>query len=242
MNNKATVKPVPNKNSKSEQLTKDEEIYQQIYSAIVDHQLAPDTKLPEDALAETFNVSRTIIRKVLLSLSHEGLISTAPKRGARVAHPSIQEGKEVFEARRVIEVASLPLIIQKINGSQLKHLRDLNEQQISAQKAQDLKKAIRLSGDFHLALILTSKNNSLYEYLRKLISRSSLIVAVYGSTKQHLPSCQGHAELLDLIFQKDIYQSKLWMNAHLIDVEASLDFSEAQKTNPDFKALFSSIN
>jgi len=238
MSKSASAKPVSKKANNAEKLTKDEEIYQQIYTAIVDHQLAPDTKLPEDALAETFNVSRTIIRKVLLGLSHEGIVTTAPKRGARVAHPSIQEGKEVFEARRIIEVATLPVVIQKIDKASLKQLKDLNNRQIAAQQAQDLKKAIRLSGKFHLELLLTSENNSLYDYLRKLISRSSLIVAIYGSKQQHLPSCQGHSELLDLISQNDVEQSQKWMRDHLIDVEASLNFSEPNKGNTNFKELF----
>ncbi|MEH6456416.1 MAG: GntR family transcriptional regulator [Cocleimonas sp.] len=239
MSNDTSVKSTPKKADNTEKLTKDEKIYQQIYTAIVDHQLAPDTKLPEDALAESFNVSRTIIRKVLLDLSHEGLVTNAPKRGARVSRPSIKEGKEVFEARRIIEVATLPVVIHKINEVSLKLLKDLNNQQLAAQKAQDIKKAIRLSGEFHLELILTSENDSLYDYLRKLISRSSLIVAVFGSTQQHLPSCQGHSKLLELISQNDVEQSQKWMNDHLIDIEASLDFSEPNKTNPDFKKLFS---
>jgi len=238
MSKNASVKSVSKKTNNIEKLTKDEEIYQQIHTAIVDHQLLPDTKLPEDALAESFNVSRTIIRKVLLGLSHEGLVTTAPKRGARVAKPSIQEGKEVFEARRIIEVATLPVVIQNITKASLKHLKGLNDRQLAAQKSQNLKKAIRLSGEFHLELILTSKNNSLYDYLRKLISRSSLIVAVYGSKQQHLPSCQGHSELLSLISQKNVVQSQKWMNDHLIDIEASLDFSEPNKGNTNFKELF----
>ena len=239
MSKNASVQSASKKVDKAEKLTKDEEIYKQIYNAIVDHQLAPDTKLPEDALAESFNVSRTIIRKVLLGLSHEGLVTTAPKRGARVAKPTIQEGKEVFEARRIIEVAALPLVIEKVNNAQLVKLLDLNKQQITAQQEQNLKRAIRLSGEFHLALILTSENNSLYEYLRKLISRSSLIVAVYGSKQQNLPSCVGHSELLELISQKNVDQSQKWMDKHLIEIEESLDFSEPSKASPDFKEMFS---
>lgn len=229
----------PNQNDSAEELTKDEVIYQQIYTAIVDHQLAPDTKLPEDALAESFNVSRTIIRKVLLDLSHEGLVTTAPKRGARVAHPSIQEGREIFEARRVIEVATLPIIIEKVNETTLSHLKELNDEQRAAQQALDFKKAIRLSGDFHLELMQASENKSLFEYLHRLISRSSLIVAIYGSKQQSQPSCQGHSELLNLISEKEVERSKRWMNDHLIDVESTLDFSEPKQGNPNFKELFS---
>ncbi|STW39380.1 GntR family transcriptional regulator [Klebsiella pneumoniae] len=38
---------------------KDESIYQALMTAIVEHQLPPGSKLPEEALAEVFAVSRT---------------------------------------------------------------------------------------------------------------------------------------------------------------------------------------
>jgi DNA-binding GntR family transcriptional regulator len=47
---------------------KDESIYQALMT-IVEHQLLPGSKLPEEALAEVFGVSRTGIRKVLQRLA-----------------------------------------------------------------------------------------------------------------------------------------------------------------------------
>lgn len=235
---KPTLSAKPKDNLK---LSKDENIYNHIYTAIVEHNLAPDTKLPEDALAASFNVSRTIIRKVLLSLSHEGLVTSSPKRVARVTHPTIQEGKEVFQARRLIEVASIRLIITKLNKTNLAELCNINSLQIDAQNSNDMKSAIRLSGDFHKALILVSGNNSLYEYLRSLISRSSLIVAVYGSTQVNEPSCQGHTELLELLADNKFEESQTWMDSHLRDIESSINFNPIDNSTPDFKELFSDL-
>ena len=239
MSKTKAIKSTQVHNGQTRSAPKDELIYQQIYKAIIKHDLAPGTKLPEDALAETFHVSRTIIRQALMKLTHEGLVTTAPKRGARVARPTIQEGKDIFEARKIIEVAALPLVIERIKQDALKQLYVLNKQQKKAQKQQDLAEAIRLSGDFHEKLIFNAGNQSLYEYLRRLVSKSSLIVAVYGSTQQHLPSCQGHAELLDYIADKNIQKSQEWMSNHLDHVENSLNFSDPQASNPDFNALFS---
>ena len=238
MSDKKSKKLVEKDNIKKP--TRDEEIYQNIYTAIVEHHLTPDTKLPEDALAESFNVSRTIIRKVLLSLSHDGLVTTAPKKGARVAHPSIKEAKEVFDARRVIEVGALPIIIEKISKSQLKHLKDLDDQQISAEKKQDSRAVVRIAADFHLSLMLASENTSLYEYLRKLISSSSLIENIYGSVHKNYGDCDGHSELLELVSQKEIEKSMQWMEHHLNHIESNLDFTESDNSVPDFKELFSS--
>ena len=48
---------------------RDEPIYQALLTAIVEHQLPPGSKLPEEALSEVFGVSRTGIRKVLQRLA-----------------------------------------------------------------------------------------------------------------------------------------------------------------------------
>ena len=45
---------------------KDESIFQALMTAIVEHQLPPGSKLPEEALAEVFGFSRTGIRKAEL--------------------------------------------------------------------------------------------------------------------------------------------------------------------------------
>ncbi len=225
----------------AEKSGRDEEIYQNIYTAIVEHYIAPGTKLPEDTLADTFDVSRTIIRKVLLSLSHEGLVSIAPKRGARVARPTQQEGKQVFEARRIVEIAAVPHIVDAISARDIKSLRKLVAEQKRAQEAKDYRAVIRLSGFFHEALISITGNRFLIEYLRNLISRSSLILAVFGSTRGHQHSCQDHDELLDLLERGDARLCRNWMKQHLIDVESTIDFSSDDTPVPDLKQVFSEI-
>src|SRR5687767_7061647 len=77
----------------------DERIHSQLYGAIINHQIRPATPLQEDALAHAFGVSRTIIRKVLQRLAHEKLVELIPNRGAFVAKPSIEQARQVFEAR-----------------------------------------------------------------------------------------------------------------------------------------------
>ncbi len=222
--------------------TQDGDIYTSIYTAIVEHYLAPGTKLPEDALAESFNVSRTIIRKVLLNLSHDGLVTCTPKRGARVAQPTIEEAREVFEARRILEVATIPFIADVLKPQEVKRLRKLVQEQQKAERSQDARSAIRLSGKFHKALIGVTGNSRLIEFLRNLISRSSLIIAVYGSIQESSPSCQNHDQLLDLIEAGKVDQCVRWMEQHLRDVEATLDFGVDKVEALDFAQVFGEIH
>jgi DNA-binding GntR family transcriptional regulator len=69
----------------------------------------------EDQLGEVFGVSRTRIRWVLHSLAREKVVTIAAQpRCAAVAHPTVREAKEVFAARRLIEVALAPEIIRAV--------------------------------------------------------------------------------------------------------------------------------
>lgn len=90
---------------------KDEPIYQALMTAIVEHQLPPGSKLPEEALSEVFGVSRTGIRKVLQRLAAVQMITLTPKRGAQVATPTVEEAQDIFRTRSLIECANLPAVL-----------------------------------------------------------------------------------------------------------------------------------
>src|SRR5450631_4595541 len=76
-----------------------------ITSAIVERRLMPGTKLAEQKIADVFKVSRTLVRQALMQLGRDKLVTLEPARGARVAEPSIQEARQVFEARNLLETA-----------------------------------------------------------------------------------------------------------------------------------------
>lgn len=79
---------------------KDESIYQALMTAIVEHQLPPGSKLPEEALAEVFAVSRTGIRKVLQRLAAVQLVTLTPKRGAHVTSRAWKSPRRSFAPGR----------------------------------------------------------------------------------------------------------------------------------------------
>lgn len=231
----------PLRDAKRAHLPKDEEIYQSIYTAIVEHHLAPGTKLPEDALAEVFDVSRTSIRKALLRLSHESLVTLQPNRGAIVAKPTIEEARQVFAARRLLEAAAMEMIVACATPSGIEGLRELVREEQAAQQRRDYRAAIRLSGAFHQALMGLSGNEPLSDFLRKLVSRSSLIIAVYGSPVGARGSCSEHMELVELLAAGQARPAREWMERHLQDIEGTLDFGAGDEEVSDLKKIFSGI-
>ncbi|MDB9844883.1 GntR family transcriptional regulator, partial [Burkholderiaceae bacterium] len=78
-------------------------IVKALTKAIVEHRLEPGTKLAEQKLADHHNVSRTLVRQALFRMSQNRLVRMEPARGAFVASPSVEEARQVFSVRRMLE-------------------------------------------------------------------------------------------------------------------------------------------
>ncbi len=152
---------------------KDESIYQALMTAIVEHQLPPGSKLPEEALAEVFAVSRTGIRKVLQRLAAVQLVTLTPKRGAHVTSPSVEESQAIFRTRALLEVANLPDVIARCQPPHLAALENIIQREQQAHATHDGPAAIRHSADFHIQLQAISGNPVLTEMVTRLSQRSS---------------------------------------------------------------------
>lgn len=139
---------------------KDESIFQALMTAIVEHQLLPGSKLPEEALAEVFGVSRTGIRKVLQRLAAVQMVTLTPKRGAHVASPTVEEARHIFRTRALLEVANLPDVLAHCQPPHLAALEAIIRQEQQAHEAYDGPAAIRHSANFHIQLQAISGNRA----------------------------------------------------------------------------------
>ena len=221
----------------------DNEMYERMISAILDHRLLPGTKLVEDKLAAAFGVSRTRVRPVLVRLANEQVVTLIPNRGATIAQPSEQEAREVFEARRLIEPRLVELFIAKADKADIKHLKMCIDEEEAARLAGDIRRAIRLSGDFHLHIAERAGHQTLGRILRELTSRTSLILMTYSSAHARereeatACGCREHRALLDAIRLRDAAEAGRRMRDHLTRLESELRFATAAEPAPDLGAL-----
>ena len=221
----------------------DATIYDSVYTAIVDHIIMPGTKLPEDVLARAFGVSRTRIRKVLLALAHENLnlVTLQHNRGATVTKPGVQEAREVFAARRVVETGIAAALARRITPAQIASLRRFVAQEHEAEKARDRRSAIRLSGEFHIELARLMQNEPLSVFLRALISRTSLILAIYEMPGHAMCSHEEHGILLDRLAAHDGDGAVRYMEEHLQRLEDGLDLNAGKRRPVDLQDVFARL-
>jgi len=217
---------------------KDEPIYQALMTAIVEHQLPPGSKLPEEALSEVFGVSRTGIRKVLQRLAAVQMITLTPKRGAQVPTPTVEEAQDIFRSRSIIECANLPFVLEHCQPPYLAALEKLIHQEQQAHEDHDGPAAIRLSAAFHIQLQAISGNQVLAEMVTRLTQRSSLVVAAYGAPWQQGCRCNDHQKLVDLLRKRALQPLTEALQQHFAHIVASLHFERSGETLPDFVRLF----
>jgi DNA-binding GntR family transcriptional regulator len=204
-------------------------IYERLLAAILEHRLAPGVKLGEDRLARIFGVTRARIRRVLPRLAHEGVVRLHPNRGAFVAQPTVNEARDVFEARRLIEPGIVERVVQR---SDLRTIVVRLRQHVSAEKraraAGDTRSIVRLSGEFHTLLADLAGNALLARTMRELATLTCLIIALYD--KPAVPACLGeeHGELVDALAAGDAQRAMKLMVHHLNHVEENLDLTVSE--------------
>lgn len=215
----------------------DEHIYQEMYRAIIDHRIPPGTALHEESLTSAFGVSRTVIRKVLQRLSHGHLVNIVPNRGASVARPSAEEARHVFDARRVIERILVARLATTISDAGIDLLIQSVSAEAAAHESGNKPESIKLSGDFHRHLATLAGNVVLAAFLNELVSRTSLIIALYESPGAVACSHGEHLEIVAALQRHDAGKSVQYMEHHLQHIEAQVELSENQD-KVDFKSIF----
>ena len=205
--------------------SEDERIYRDIFLAIIEQKLLPGTKLKENRLCDIYQVSRARIREILARLSHDKIVTRISNRGAFVAEPSVEEAREVFAARRLIEGHLVRLLAEGKNKGSSEALEAQLERERRARNDGTFSQIIREAGAFHLALAELVESPILGGFLRELISRTSLISAAYERGVPAKCEFDEHRELSACIAEGRAEDAVALMTAHLDGIEARLDLS-----------------
>ena len=212
-------------------------IVESLTRAIVDHRLLPGTKLAEQKLADHFGVSRTLVRQALFQLSQNRLIRLEPARGAFVAAPSVDEARQVFAVRRMLEAEMVRAFLREVTPAKLHALRDHVAREKAAVDQEDVPGRTELLGDFHVRMAELMGNQVLAQMLGELISRCSLITLMYQSASAAEHSHEEHAEIVKALAAKNEALAVRLMNEHLLHVEESLTFDRKPPLNDISMAL-----
>ena len=216
---------------------KSRDIYIELQKAILSHGLLPGVKLPEDEVGELFGASRTIVRTALQALSHAQLVTIEKNRGAFIAQPSIKEAQEVFEARELVEPRVAGMAAKIIKPKDIQILENHIQAEHDAIAAGDNGEALSLSGFFHVMIADIAEHEVFSKIVRSLISRSSLIIALYWKRLDTTCESHSHHALLDAFAKNDVQAAEEIMKSHIVDLHSGLDLKSRRQTKQSLASI-----
>lgn len=154
-----------------------ENLTQQAYRLIRDEilrgKLNSQSRLTEDFFAKTFGISKSPIREALNRLEAEGLITIFPRRGGFVIDFSLQDVKEIYEVREILEA----FVVQNLTLDQktVSALRDTVDAAESYLKKQDKLNYIRADATFHLLLAKACNNSRIRKALESMQNQTIIL-------------------------------------------------------------------
>lgn len=219
----------------------EERVFNAVLDAIMDHRLAPGTKLGERELAELLGASRGAVRAALAKLGHSLLVELRPNRGAVIANPTAAETRDLFEARRVIESAVVQRLARSLTPKQLAELRSFVADEQKAYDRGERKVAQRLSIRFHKLLSELAGNAELDRFMEHLICRTPLLTLAYKGPQLAYCGAGEHREVFDALAKRDPALAVKRMSAHLTSLESQLRVEEAPQPSSSLSAALTIV-
>lgn len=208
------------------------EIAQRVVDSILSQRLPPGERLGEQALADLFGVSRTLIREALMQLQARGFVEVRTRKGWYVVEPSVAEARDAFAARRAVESGLLRQADGQLEGRPLQHvvrrLRQHVREERAAIEGADAATRAFLLADFHVCLAECLGHRLLSDMLRDLTARTTLVATLYQSTHEARTSCADHERIIAAIAQGQLQRAADLMLEHIGKVESSLDPSATE--------------
>jgi GntR family transcriptional regulator, transcriptional repressor for pyruvate dehydrogenase complex len=215
-----------------------EEVYRQLKEAILGGHYKPGDRLPSEKLfRESFGVGRPVIREALRFLENSGLISVKPGSGGGAFVQKIDssilfntfEGivkldgismEELHEARLALEMAALPLIMERIGKADIEAL-EANLREVRA----NVKKGIRGKRNlaFHVLLFKASRNQLLIKIGEALFALMDKLLDRYEySEERSRKVLEEHAGLVELLRAGKLKKAQQAMEGHIHETTESI--------------------
>ena len=211
-----------------QRLTMRDQVYGALLDGIVAGSLPPGAALPTTWLAEKLGVSRTPVREAIERLLQDGLAIRTPSGTVVVHAPSLEDFREFFEIRGVLEGLGARLAAAKATVGDLQALRS------NQQRLRDLvveggltpPEGLRLNGEFHGRVFTASGNQRLAELMRTLgaVVNAKLLEQIYIHADP-ASTVADHAAILDALQLQDPDAAEAAARVHVFNAgEAMLAY------------------
>ena len=157
-----------------------------------------------------------------MQLQARGFVEVRPRRGWYVVEPTVEDARDAFSARRIIESGILADAGRPLQSVTRRLRAHIAEEQQAIEGADAATRAFLLA-DFHVCLAEAMGHRSLSDILRDLTARTTLAASLYQSQHAASQSCAEHAAIVEALEAGNTTLARERMLAHIGHVEGALN-------------------
>lgn len=198
-------------------------ILDELRRAILSGEVPPGSPIPVDETADLFGVSRIPIREALKTLIGEGLIDHQPRAGYSVTLLTVEEFRELYVVRGVLEMAGLAAAVGLAGPDDDRRAADALAALDQALLDEDYRAYQRDSRRFHLALTTPCRMPRLMHMIESVWNITEPIqpMAHISDDDRNELHAQ-HSEMLAAFIRRDSEALLKASQDHLQDLDASV--------------------
>lgn len=211
----------------------DRKAHEILKDLIVNRQLAPGEKIPQEKLAADLGISRTPLVNALKLLEKENLVEARPRRGYYVRAFGTREMIAVFELREVLEGLAARKAAEVITPAQTERFRRFFRDFAGKKKITDLAAYAQEDEAFHSYLIGVAGHH----FLREILDAHDVVHASYQTTetaglmRPPIDTIGEHLAIIDAVCSRDAAAAERAMRRHLANTLAALHRTLAAETS-----------
>jgi DNA-binding GntR family transcriptional regulator len=191
-------------------------VYDNLKSRIIKNLINPGEPLNEGVLSKELKISKTPIREALQQLEKEGFIESIPAKGAFVSMISIQDIRELFEIREILECEVVKRAALKSDPDKVESIKKKFETESNGDK--NSRDHFRAGDRIHTFVFESFGNKRLLEYYKRLqehIIRMRLNFFSELHQERSEQSFKEHLEIMDALIAQDPLRAENAMRDHL---------------------------
>ncbi len=190
--------------------------YETLKHAIITGEIPAGVRSVETEYAAKLRISRTPLREALRKLERDGLVEYVIRRGVVVRAFSFEDVEEIYTIRNVLEMLTLPSIIENATPKDIKSMRDKLQEMDRMMADNNIEKLSALARAFHDQLTAISGLKRILrviqgqdEYIHRF---SALSIA---KDKRRAEAHQEHHRILEMVENKDLEGLQAVMRSHI---------------------------
>jgi DNA-binding GntR family transcriptional regulator len=211
---------------RANQKTKMDIIVETLREAVLTGEFGSGDRLLQDELAERFQTSSTPIREALRQLQAEGILEHSPYRGVQVAEVKMDDVREIYMIRAVMESFVTRLAVPYLSHPQIEQLRALQAQMRQIVASGEVMRG-EVSGlrkvnyEFHLLIYETANLPYSLKIIKNLWAQSPWD-ALYVLPGRAQKSLDEHDLIIDAIAEQDAKRAGARVQEHIEYAAAAL--------------------